>query len=486
MAEAAPRRCLDGRSAAFPPAYLKRARPGFDDRPVDRHDTVAVRQGSVFRGIGGKFVQRDADILGSLRANIEVRALQENARAEEVLVVAQLRVDEVHQRDTLPLHAGEQVVRTGKPGEPIAEAADELLGRDALGQRLARHRLDHRQQVLRAMCQLPHQEADMILALLLRRDIANDERCSHDAAGRRADRCAGHPDVEDTPVAAALSRLELVRVPVHDLATVGLALLFRRVGQRQRQRTPRHLRRLGPEQHLRAGVPGGDVAALVDADDGIVRRGDDGRENGIVVLGGLALRDVETQREHPFRLAGGIAEETSACGDPTKRAVAAFDAIFPLEAARGAAVGGVVLDQAGQVLGMDACDQLLGTQLRIRPARLQIEQLDEIGRVNEAVGADDPIKDRESRRLLRELKPILAVAKFRLDGLQAQERPDESQHLLRVDRVDEEGIDGALGSTDPRHGEGRCFFGEARRDLQDEAVGAFLLHVSAKRDGILV
>ena len=57
-------------------------------------------------------------------------------------------------------------MRARKARQTLAEPADKFLRIGLQGERLPRHRLNDREQIFRAMRQLPHQEAHMFLALL--------------------------------------------------------------------------------------------------------------------------------------------------------------------------------------------------------------------------------------------------------------------------------------------------------------------------------
>ena len=117
-----------------------------------------------------------------------------------------------------------------------------------------------------------------------------------------------------------------------------------------------------------------------------------------------------------------------------------------------------------EIVGMNALDDVLRRQGLALRARGEVEQVEEIGRMNEGVGRDQPVQDGETGRLLGELQPVLAVAQINLDLLQPQQRADQGDEFVRIDRIDKEGVDRAFiragGALDGLAG-----------DLQDEGVG---------------
>ncbi len=112
-----------------------------------------------------------------------------------------------------------------------------------------------------------------------------------------------------------------MRSPAPD-APEDLGLLIVAVGgDEHHDRSAHRLRRRVPEEPFRALVPTGDDPIQVFADDGVVRRLDDGGEPGARLLRLLAFGDVHQHVDAPDDPALGIAQRRRIGGEPDARAV---------------------------------------------------------------------------------------------------------------------------------------------------------------------
>ena len=160
-------------------------------------------------------------------------------------------------------------MRARKARQTLAEAADEFLRVRLQRERLPRHRLNDREQIFRAMRQLAHEESYMFLALLLRGDVADDERGTEQIALNAAHWRAANPDVDGAAVAVEPSRLIFDSLAIHQSVHCGLAfgMQFRRDDE-QRIFADDILRQIA-EQLFGAVIPCPNIVVEIDADDGV-------------------------------------------------------------------------------------------------------------------------------------------------------------------------------------------------------------------------
>src|SRR5258706_5808783 len=141
--------------------------------PFDPDGAVGAGQGAVLGRVGGELVERHADGLSRGWPEPKRRAVQDHARPDEITKVRQLRSDEVGRVHPSPVGLDEQVMAGGEPGETVAKALSKHLGVNFPGG-LPCHDLHHGQQGLGPMTDLAHEQLNVLLGLLARRNVSND------------------------------------------------------------------------------------------------------------------------------------------------------------------------------------------------------------------------------------------------------------------------------------------------------------------------
>src|SRR5262249_43667595 len=152
----------------------------------------------------------EPEIVNGLGFQDDVLALDGDLLVEAMRVGEELLLDQHAQGCAVPIVSNQQVMRAADGAETRAEPLEEILDRARARRRLPRDGMDHREQILRAMGQLPEQEAKLILVGLPFADVDRD--------GGRSDRLAlSVPQRLDHQIERALPpeqleiRLELLR-----------------------------------------------------------------------------------------------------------------------------------------------------------------------------------------------------------------------------------------------------------------------------------
>ena len=117
-------------------------------------------------------MQGEAEILRRVRLEQHGWAFDENLRFAAVEVGAELQAHQVRERGAFPFLLEQDVVRRRERLQARVELLEEALHRAGVARGLSRHRLDHGEQVLRAVGEFPHQKAQLDLILLALRDVA--------------------------------------------------------------------------------------------------------------------------------------------------------------------------------------------------------------------------------------------------------------------------------------------------------------------------
>ena len=155
----------DRRPAALAPGHAKVVPAGLArlPRPVDVDLAGRHRQSAVFRRIGGKLVERQRHVLHRLGAQHDRLAAAGHLFRTEG---GELRPHQIVDECAAPLLLDQQIVGIRQRLDARIEPRLEIAERSGVARGLARDRQHDGEQVLRAVRQLPHDEADMRLALV--------------------------------------------------------------------------------------------------------------------------------------------------------------------------------------------------------------------------------------------------------------------------------------------------------------------------------
>ena len=135
--------------------------------PTDRDPSARDRQRAEFLGVDGELVERDAERLRRLRLEQHRRPVD-----GDLIDHANRTAAELQARPTRPARRRASLPRSARHGTSRAPAGGPRTApgtarsNSGMAGGLPCHRLDHGEQVLRAMGELAHQQAQMSLVLL--------------------------------------------------------------------------------------------------------------------------------------------------------------------------------------------------------------------------------------------------------------------------------------------------------------------------------
>ena len=202
------------------------------------------------------------------------------------------------------------------------EARDKIGWALGTNQRLVCDRLHRRERVLDAMRKLVGQNALHFLGPLAVGDVAADLRCADHLSRSVAQRRHGQRYVNAAAILGNAHGLVVIDAFAALQPREDLPLLAMQFGRDDPQdRLADHLARLVPEDARRARVPRGDAAIEGFADDGVVRRNDDGRQSRRFEFGVVLLGDVHQQVDGANEPPRGVAQRRRIGQKPHARAV---------------------------------------------------------------------------------------------------------------------------------------------------------------------
>src|SRR5262245_60508476 len=150
--------------------------------PLDTDLALRLRQRAVFLGVRGKLVQGKAEILDRLGLQHDVFALDGDACAKAVGMLAELPLDQHTQGRAVPIVGDEKVVGGTHRRQPGAEAGEKIVDRARARGGLPRDGLGDGEQILAAMREFAQQKAKLVLVGLALADIDGDRRGADNGA----------------------------------------------------------------------------------------------------------------------------------------------------------------------------------------------------------------------------------------------------------------------------------------------------------------
>ena len=153
-------------------------------------------------------MQRHTDGLRRRSGDKHRQPVQFDPRADQVLEMGELGVDQLLDRHAFPFVLDEQVLGRSQRLDPLLEAADEFLR--VRCQRLPRHRQHDRENVLGAVVHLVHQQLDLLLVELALGDVSRKRGNTGGLAGGIPEQrnVLMHPNYLATLASVAVDDLE--------------------------------------------------------------------------------------------------------------------------------------------------------------------------------------------------------------------------------------------------------------------------------------